>query len=395
MWYDSVDKSFTCFFISPDINPSFVSLVNPEVQKKQQQSAQLSASLPASLSSLPAAAPVPITAPILTSTSVSTDDTVTTINAEPTTPPAEVVTESPVETTVETTVETQDTTVVTQDTSTQPDTGYKHEPTLLERMSLADSSSIAATAGAVAAETDGVAVTSRQRKSKGRKKKRRPKETSGEEGKHSRRGSEQQQSPTKEKEEEEAPITTTQSTTAEQHDTVTHSNTNVNQDTPEIAAVDEVVDADIVRDSVVAVVGVDPDEQSAVQPEKESMEEPENRPQLNRTNLFDSNMVDEEEERTVGHSNSNSNQPEELYPTRTPFISGKPGNEEIDSDLRDLEATAAMAVAARRGSRQRGRSDAISSPVRSSHDYCMIDESSPGEIERASNSPLVTGELME
>ena len=352
------------------------------MQKKQRQAAQLSSSLPASL---PAAAPVSIMTPVLSSASESTDDAVTSIDTKPPVapPPADVVTESPVETTV-----------MVPDTDTQStDTGHKHEPTLLERMSLAESNSLAAATGTVAAEADGVAVTSRQRKSKGRKKKRRPKDTLVEEGRHSRRGIEQQHVPSQEKEEEgPLPSTTrTQSTTVEQHDTVTHSN----QETPEIPAVGEGSEADMLTDPIVATGNIEPDAMP-VQPEsveKEIVEEPVIRPQLDSTNPFDSNGVNEEEEKTIGHSSHDSNQPED--PSRTPFITDEPDNDEINDDFRDLEAAGAMAVAARRASRQRGRSDAISSPVRSSHDYCMVDDSSPGEIERASDSPLVTGELTE
>lgn len=372
---------FTYFF-SLDINPTFVSLVNPEVQRKQRQAAQLSASLPASL---PVAAPpvsittsVLSTTPALSSASENTDDPVISIDAEPVDPSVDVVTESQVETTV-----------MTQDTTSAPsaDTGYKHEPTLLERMSLAESSSLTAT-GTVAAEADGVAVTSRQRKSKGRKKKRRPKDTLGEEGKHSRRGSEQQHIPTKDKEEDEASITManhTQYTTIEQHDTSTHSN--INQETPEISTVGE----DIVNNPVAATDSIDTDEPVQSQAVEEQVVK--EQPQLDNANPFDSNGINEE--RTIGLVSSDSNQLEEPLPLRTPFITDEPDNEEITDDFRDLEAAGAMAVAARRGARQRGRSDAISSPVRSSHDYCMVDDSSPGEIERASDSPLVTGELIE
>lgn len=426
-------------FLLLDINPSFHSLVTPEVQRKQRQTALLSASLPASFGSLPISQSVTPSPP---GTATTSDSETTTVEPAPLAVSASNELTDSVEEEKMVEEKTVEKKMVEEKTVEEnmvedfqkPNVEVKQELTLLERMSLAESASRSHGATRKTESAEGVAVTSRQRKSKGRKKKRRPKDIPAEEERRARRGSDPE---LRQEQEEfnEAKMTPPQSMSAEQQDAMAHVNTTTDQEIPAVAgtaagqwtggeetptsefsrlpareddgttraqpeAVIEKKEEDVsVEDSQpiseqldAAVCSVHDDTTSGVEQ------------RLTTGTITKGDRVGDEgedERRTVGSLSNDSGPSEHSSPqlARIQYSMDGGEEEEEDEEIRDLKTMGTMAVAARRGSRQRGRSDALSSPLRSTGDYCVPEESSPeGERQRTaqegSESPPVTGECV-
>ena len=332
-------------------------------------------------------------------------------------------------------------------------------PSLLERMSQAEpSASISARmkgSEKVEEKQEGVAVVSRQRKSKGRKKKRRPKDTSTEVGKHGRKESSPLPNYDKEiregeREEEDGVTVNKVPPAAETLDhskpftsqaspaaTVTHTEERgsggtgggggggghgVRESTPvdtgdtiDGGSVDSrqpgeqrPVETSPTPEHVVMAAEVKMEDEEVIRPRPDNSTSPAHeemtarRGEGNATNTSydgeEGRERDGKEEEGVTIRPREGNLTNPFLEEEASLENVEGSEEEEEGDYKDLAAVATAAQEARRHRGRRAQSDVISTAVRSSSDYYTVDRDLPEQLQweedrtRRSHSPQVTGE---